>query len=429
MKMRKTVIALGAALILGLTGCGSQTQIHADQAGMLTTAATTSDKFAGVVVSENAVEITRDTDQQIEELYVAVGDTVRVNEKLFEYDTDTLSLTIDKQELEIDKLDQQIKDLNTQIKDLEKQIKTEKAKKEKNQDKQLLASLDIQLRSVKADHTQATYDKQTLQAEITYNKNVLKNAVIRSPIMGTIRSIDENGTPYITIQQDGAFQVKGTLNELSLNAGIMEGVGVTVLSRVDPTQYWTGMVSMVDYNAGGSDEQNDMFGNVGDDLSTSTSYPFYITLDDTEGLLLGQHVYIQISAAAIGDELLRIPEQYIMDVMFDETTFFNTGTVWAVDMVTLTLTKTTVVLGEYDPTYGTYVVESGITAEDYLADPTLPGVKEGAVAYLRGELEYMGQTEPTPTTLPVGETGDWETGMPDDADMTLTLPAESSDGQ
>ena len=424
MKMRKTVIALGAALILGLTGCGSQTQIHADQAGMLTTAATTSDKFAGVVVSENAVEITRDTEKQIKELYVSVGDTVRVNEKLFEYDTDTLSLTIDKQELEIDKLDQQIKDLNTQIKDLEKQIKTEKAKKEKNQDKQLLASLDIQLRSVKADHTQATYDKQTLQAEITYNKNVLKNAVIRSPIMGTIRSIDENGTPYITIQQAGAFQVKGTLNELSLNAGIMEGVGVTILSRVDPSQYWTGMVSMVDYNAGGSDEQDNMFGNVGDDLSTSTSYPFYITLDDTEGLLLGQHVYIQISAAAIGDELLRIPEQYIMDVMFDETTFFNTGTVWAVDMVTLTLTKTTVVLGEYDPTYGTYVVESGITAEDYLADPTLPGVKEGAVAYLRGELEYMGQTEPTPTTLPVGETG-----MPDDADMTLTLPAESSDGQ
>ena len=127
MDMKKTVIALGAALMLGLTGCGSQAQINVEQAGMLTTAATSSDKFAGVVVSENAVEITRDTDKQIEELYVAVGDTVRINEKLFEYDTDTLSLSIDKQELEMDKLEQQVKDLNTQIKDLEKQIKTEKA--------------------------------------------------------------------------------------------------------------------------------------------------------------------------------------------------------------------------------------------------------------------------------------------------------------
>ena len=28
MKMKKTVIALGAALILGLTGCGGQTQVN-----------------------------------------------------------------------------------------------------------------------------------------------------------------------------------------------------------------------------------------------------------------------------------------------------------------------------------------------------------------------------------------------------------------
>ena len=69
MKMKKTVIALGAALILGLTGCGKQTQINVEQAGMLTIAATSSDKFAGVVVSENAVEITRDTEKQIDELF------------------------------------------------------------------------------------------------------------------------------------------------------------------------------------------------------------------------------------------------------------------------------------------------------------------------------------------------------------------------
>ena len=415
MKMKKTVIALGAALILGLTGCGGQTQINVEQAGMLTTAATSSDKFAGVVVSENAVEITRDTDKQIDELYVSVGDTVRVNEKLFEYDTDTLSLTVDKQQLELDKLTRQITDLNTQIKNLEKQIKDLDSKIKKEKDKKVKAeyenqrsTLDLQLRSVKADHTQATYDKQSLQAEINYNKNMLKNAVVRSPIKGTVRAIDENGTPYITIQQAGAFQVKGSLNELSLNAGIMEGVGVTILSRVDPTQFWTGMVTLVDYNAGSSNEQNEMFGGMGDGMSTATSYPFYITLDNTNGLLLGQHVYIQISAAAIGDDLLRIPEGYVMDIVMDEETWLTTGTVWAVNMETGTLTKTTVTLGEYDPTYGTYVILEGITAESYLADPADAGVKEGAAVHKLGELEYMGQTEPVPTTEPTGETG--ETG-------------------
>ena len=413
MNMKRSIIALGAALLIGLSGCGKQTQINVEQAGMLTTAATSSDKFAGVVVSDNAVEITRDSDKQISELYVAVGDTVRVNEKLFEYDTDTLSLTIDKQQLEMDKLTRQITDLNTQIKNLEKQIKDLDSKIKKEKDKKVKAeyenqrsTLDLQLRSVKADHTQATYDKQSLQAEITYNKNMLKNAVVRSPIKGTVRAINENGTPYITIQQAGAFQVKGTLNELSLNAGIMEGVGVTILSRVDPTQFWTGVVTLVDYNAGSSNEQEGMYGNMNDGMSTATSYPFYITLDNTNGLLLGQHVYIQISAAAIGDDLLRIPEGYVMDIVMDEETWLTTGTVWAVNMETGTLTKTTVTLGEYDPTYGTYVILDGITAESYLADPAEAGVKEGAAVHMLGELEYMGQTEPVPTTEPTGETGE-----------------------
>ena len=423
MKMKKTVIALGAAMILGLTGCGGQTQVNVEQAGMLATAATSSDKFAGVVVSENVVEIDRDTEKQIDELYVAAGDTVRVNEKLFEYDTDTLSLTVDKQELEMDKLEQQIKDLNTQIKDIEKQIKTEKAKKKKDQNAQLPSSLDIQLRSVKADHTQATYDKQSLQAEITYNKNMLKNAVVRSPIKGTVRSVNESGSPYITIQQAGAFQVKGMLGELSLNAGIMEGVGVTILSRTDPTASWTGMVSLVDYNNASSNEQDDMLGG-GNEMSTASSYPFYITLDDTDGLLLGQHVYIQVSAGAVSDDLLRIPEHYVMDVVMDEETWLTTGTVWGVDMETRKLIKVPVTLGEYDPTYGTYVILEGITAESYLADPNDAGVREGAAVYLRGELEYMGQTEPT-ESVPAGS----ESGVPGETIGEIVAPVvEPEDG-
>ena len=415
MDMKKTVIALGAALMLGLTGCGRQAQINVEQAGMLTTAATSSDKFAGVVVSENVVEIDRDAEKQIEELYVSVGDEVRINEKLFEYDTDTLSLTVDKQELELDKLEQQIKDLTTQKKNLENQIKKEK-------DKSVKATLELQLRSVSADLTQATYDKNALQTEIKYNKSMLTNAAVRSPIKGTIRSINENGSPYITIQQAGSYQVKGVLNELSLNAGIMEGVGVTILSRTDPTVFWTGVVSLVDYNSADSNEYDEMYGGGYDTgMSTSTSYPFYISLDNTNGLLLGQHVYIQISAAALSDELLRIPEDYIMDVTMDEETWLTTGTVWSVDMETLELVKTTVTLGEYDPTYGTYVILDGITAESYLADPAADGVREGASVTLRSELEYMGQTEPTEGTAPTGETGDG-TGSPE-----TPAPAETGD--
>ena len=421
MKMRKTVFALGAALLL-MTGCGAKTQVNVEQASMLTTAVTSSDKFAGVVVSENVVEIERDTEKQIDELLVAVGDIVRVNEKLFSYDTDTLSLTIDKQQLELDKLTQQIKDLTSQKTNLEKDIKKEKAKKPKDQDKDYLNNLDLNLRTANANLTEKNYEKKTLQAEINYNKDMLKNAVVRSPIKGTVRSINENDSPYITIQQAGAFQVKGMLNELSLNAGIMEGVGVTILSRTDPTAFWTGTVTLVDYNTTNEGEQDNMYGGYIDPMSTSTNYPFYITLDSTNGLLLGQHVYIQVSAAAIGDDLLRIPGDYVMDVTTDEETWLTTGTVWGVNPENLTLTKITVTLGEYDPTYGTYVILEGITPESYLADPTDEGVKEGAAVHLRGELEYMGQTEPTesaPSTDPTDFSGG-ESAETNDAPATPT---------
>ena len=428
MDMKKSMIALGAALMLGLTGCGSGTQINVEQAGMLTTAATSSDKFAGVVVSENVVEIDREPDKEIDELYVAAGDEVRINEKLFEYDTDKLSLEVDKQELDLDKQEQQIKDMTAKIKDLEKQIKTEKAKKKKEQDAALIATLEMSLQSANIDLTEANYKKDTLKAEISYNKNMLKNAVVRSPIKGTVRAINENGSPYITIQQSGAFQVKGMLNELSLSAGIMEGVGVTILSRTDETAFWTGTVSMVDYNNAAGNEYDNMYGGGGDGLSTSSSYPFYITLDDTDGLLLGQHVYIQISAAAIGDDLLRIPEGYIMDVVMDEETWLTTGTVWGVDEQTRKLVKITVTLGEYDPTYGTYVILEGITAESYLADPAAPGVKEGAAVKLRSELEYMGQTEPT--EAPTAESGETFGELPGEtvgepADAPMDAPADA----
>ena len=387
MNMKKKLIALGAAVLLGLTGCGTQqSQVNVEQAGILTIAAASADKFAGVVVSENAVEITRDTTKEIEKLHVAVGDTVRVNEKLFEYDTDTLSLTIDKQQLEMDKLDQQIKDLKTQVANLEKQIKNEK-------DKAVKATLELSLRTVNADLSQANYDKATLQAEINYNKNMLANAVVRSPIKGTIRTINESGSPYITIQQAGAYQIKGILNELSLNAGIMEGANVTIHSRIDQDLYWTGVVSLVDYNSTSSSEYDSMFGN-SDYLSTSTNYPFYITLSSTDGLLLGQHVYIQLAAAPVTDGALHIPEGYIMDITTDESTLVTTGTVWGVDMEKLTLTKVTVTLGDYDHTYGTYVILDGITAESYLANPADPACKEGASVQLRSEPEYMGQTDP-----------------------------------
>ena len=54
----------------------------------------------------------------------------------------------------------------------------------------------------------------------------------------------------------------------------------------------------VDVNNGTSDDSsNDMYMGMAstssDDQTTSTSYPFYVELDSSENLMLGQHVYIE----------------------------------------------------------------------------------------------------------------------------------------
>lgn len=386
MKLKLKLAALSVALGLCLCACGEADPVPVMRADLLTQAAVASDRYAGVVVSENTVEITRESDYVIDEVYVKAGDQVRANEKLFSYDIDELNLTIDKQNLEMDKLTQQIKDYNTQIKNLESQIK-------KETDKEVKATLELTLRSAKADLTQAEYDKKTLQAEINYNKKIVTNAVVRSPIAGTVQSLDENSDPYITIQQTGAYQIKGNLNELSLNGGIMEGVSVTAYSRIDPEMTWTGVVSLVDYNSAGSNEYDSMYGSGG--MSNSTVYPFYVTLDSTEGLLLGQHVYLQINAAVIDDGLLRVPESYILDAAYDEETGLITGAVWAVGEEG-TLTLTPVVLGEFDLVTGAYVVTEGLSHDSYVADPAHPGCAEGAGVSLRDEDVYTGAEETEP---------------------------------
>lgn len=50
-------------------------------------------------------------------------------------------------------------------------------------------------------------------------------------------------------------------------------------------------------NNGTSESNDDMYmmgmSSSSDEQTTSTSYPFYVELDSSDGLMLGQHVYIE----------------------------------------------------------------------------------------------------------------------------------------
>lgn len=380
MNRLKKLCAGVMALALLLTGCGgSKTPVPVVKVSMISRAGIAGDNYAGVVVSENAVKIQRDKNQTVDELYVSEGDAVRQGQQLFRYDVDALNLTLDRKELDLDRLKEEVKAKKKQITEVEKELKTASGDTK--------TQLNIQLRQLKTELTQAEYDQEDLEEEIKYTKQMIKNAVVKSPSDGTVRKIDESGDPYILIQQSGALQVQGALNELNVNGGIAPGARVEIVSRLEPDRIWTGTVTTVDFGNTTSNGYDSMYG-TGDLLSTSTGYPFYVSLDSVEGLLLGQHVYIRLAGVNSGsDGRVLIPESYLMDYAYSEETMITSAAVWCPNEDGK-LAKQTVVLGEYLADIGCYVILEGLTLESYVADPSNPDCREGALTDLRAESDF-----------------------------------------
>ena len=329
------------------------------------------DRFAGLVVSENVAQINKDNDKSIAELLVREGDDVTEGQELFSYDTESLQLTLNKQQLEQEQLTATIDNYKDQIADLER-------------DSRYVGAADklqytVQIQSLQVDLKEAELNINAKKTEIARSETVLENVEVTSPVTGRVQSINESGTDsygnpaaYITIQQAGSYRIKGTMGELQMGA-IMEGVRVKILSRTDETKFWTGTVTLVDYESATQGSDMDMYYGVATDpMSSSSKYPFYVELDSTEGLLLGQHVYIQVDT---GDEEISGLSLSSFFVVWDED---GSTYVWAER--NSKLEKRPVVLGDYDPMTDTYLVLEGLSETDYIAFPDPEICVEGAPA-------------------------------------------------
>lgn len=333
------------------------------------------DRFAGVIVSENITEIRKDDQMVIDELMVREGDDVTEGQELFSYDTQQLQLALDKQRLELDQMEATIENYKQQIKDLEKDRNSASGNK---------LEYTVQIQSLQVDLKEAEINVKAKAEEVAQAENVLQNAVVCAPVSGRIQSISENGVdnygnpvPYITIQQVGSYRVKGTIGELQ-RGSIMEGTRMQILSRTDDS-CWAGTVSLVDYENPSQGNDNEMYyGVASDEMTSSSKYPFYVELDSTEGLILGQHVYLQLEN--LGEETASGVSIGSGFVCFDE----NDGStyVWAEENGKLRMRS--VELGEYNMVNDTYEILSGLTEDDYIAFPDFELCVEGAPT-TRGE--------------------------------------------
>lgn len=376
MKCKKWMrLALCLAMALTLTACGSsENAVYVQNVGDLMNMGgiAPGDRFGGLVVSENVTEIQKDGNKTIAELKVKEGDDVTEGQVLFAYDTEELQLTLDKQQLELEQLKASIESYEQQIKDLEK------ASKNANATDKL--RYIVQIQTTQVDLKEAQLNVKTKEAEVNKSIDILENAEVTAPVAGRIQSINDSGSTdrdgnplaYIVIQQAGAYRVKGTLGELQ-RGGIIEGDKIRITSRTDDSLVWTGTVSLVDYESPIQSDRNGggmyIMGSGNDEMSNSSKYPFYVTLDSTEGLLLGQHVYMELDR---GEEEAK-PGISAAFLVFEED---GSASVWAENNGKLH--KRTVTLGEFNPMSNTYEIADGLTEEDFIAFPDPELCVEGA---------------------------------------------------
>lgn len=373
MNMKKWVsFVLVVCLAAALAGCGgNEGGVYVQSVADLSSsgAIAPGDRFAGMVVSENVTEIMRDSDKSVAELLVKAGDDVTEGQELFSYDTDELQLNLDKQRLELEQLQAMAENYADQIAELEKERKSASSSNQ--------LQYTVQIQSLQVDAKETELNIQAKQTEIQQSEAILENAVVTAPITGRIQSINENGmdsygnpTAYITIQQAGSYRIKGTIGEQQLG-GIMEGSRIRVISRNDESQYWLGTVTLVDYENATQDSGSSMYyGMTSDSMTTSSKYPFYVELDSTEGLILGQHVYLELDTGEGQDAGLQIGSAFIC---FDES---GEAYVWAERSGKLE--KRAVTLGAYNMMLDTYEILDGLTESDYIAFPDEELCQEGA---------------------------------------------------
>ena len=369
--MKRSVLALTAlALTLVLTGCGSdETAVYVQKISNINGISTT-ERFSGLVVSENLTEVKKDSDKEVAELLVKEGQDVKEGDPLFSYDTDKLQLSADKLDLEREQLNSSLQDYQTQISQLERE------REKVNANKKL--QYTIQIQSAQVSLKEAELNLKTKEVELEKAQKLLQNATVLSPTTGRIQSINESGTDsqgnavaYITIQQAGSYRVRGTIGELQQGA-VSKGDRIMMVSRVDPSKTWLGTVTLVDYENPIKNDSSGSYVIAGNDSSnTASKYPFYVELDSMDGLIMGQHLYLERYTEGAGASGVPVSSAYIC---YEED---GSAYVWA-ENSHAKLEKRAITLGDYNENSDCYDVVDGLTEDDYIAFPDEKFCRVGA---------------------------------------------------
>lgn len=398
---KRIIIVLGILIAAGGIGSGvwyhfngsgqsgsGDTVVYVSKVSVITGAETAAtNRFAGVVEPQETVNVKIESGRKVKEVQVKTGEEVKKGQLLFEYDLSSIEDDLKQAQLDLDRLKNEQISLTEQISTLEAEKKKAKAEDQ--------LSYTIEIETNKMNLKKNEYSQKSKQSEIDKLQSATQNTEVRSEIDGVIQKIDtskmtsddgdsvddssamdstsssdssSDSSAFITILSTGAYRVKGKVNEQNRDS-IVPGEAVIIRSRVDSSKTWKGTMGSIDVNNGTSDDSsNDMYFGMSstssDDQTTSTSYPFYVELDSSENLMLGQHVYIERDIGQDDQkDGLWLSDYYILDIDTNEPY------VWAANDKDR-LEKRYVTLGKHDDDLGEYEIVDGLTKKDAIAFPT-----------------------------------------------------------
>lgn len=266
-----------------------------DSSASTDTSIGTTNRFAGVVESQETWSVQQNSEKTVKDILVTVGQEVKAGDVLFTYDTEKFSSDLSQAQIDLERINNEISSLNSAIAELEKEKKSASA------DNQATYTLQIQEQQLSVK--QKEFDAQSKQLEIDKLNENINNATVTSEIDGVVKSINSgtgsdsysgDDSSFITVMKTGDLRIKGTINELNIGS-LVVGSEVIVHSRIDENQTWKGTVTKIDTEkATSSSSSYAYYGDSSSAETTSTSYPFYVDLESSDGLMMGQHVYVEV---------------------------------------------------------------------------------------------------------------------------------------
>ncbi len=407
MSKKKVGIALAVVIIIAAAGGGawyllkgngavgnSADKVYVETVSSLnSTNSGAQTRYSGIVEPQESWKVNKEEERQIKEVFVQEGDMVEEGTPLFEYDMEEVKSEISQANLELEGMQNEITDYQNQINQLSKE------RNSLPEADRFEYTAEIQEKENNIKQTQ--YNIESKKAEIQKKQESIEHAVVTSKLAGVVKSINKSSADsmsgeddsYMTILAVGDFRVKGTVSETNIQM-LSEEQPVILRSRIDEEQTWNGTITKIDTQNEVNENNNDFYMDSGSGSETATKYPFYVSLESTDGLIMGQHLFIELDQGQTEQkEGVWLFEGYI--IQEEETAY-----VWASNENNK-LEKRTVELGEYDEELAEYQIVSGLTEEDTIAFP-MEGLYEGVTTVTDAdEVDYD-----SPLYNPEGEDGE-----------------------